>query len=201
MFMKYIKGFKIFKEQVDQPSIEATNQKIALERRWNDYKSKKSQIPLRVDNMIKNGDMRSIILQKDDLSKSKFKDLITNGSDQKVNEFTMAYLLFIIEQRKKWNDNNDKILKIEDEIKSISDTKTIEKDEIESNKKKVEALQKDLISLRTLQSNYNKSVMDKEKELENIYNRERRDLETEISISKNLDKKEDINEKNPPENK
>jgi chromosome segregation ATPase len=112
----------------------------------------------------------------------------------------MTYLLFIIEQRKKWNDNVEKIKKIEDEIKSISDSKPVEQEEIDLNKKKIEDLQKDLNTLRTLQNNYSKAVMDKEKELEDIYNKERKDLEVEISLSKNLDKKEESEEKNPTEN-
>jgi vacuolar-type H+-ATPase subunit I/STV1 len=187
--MKYIKGFKLFKEQTEPTkSMEVNNQKVALEKRWNDYKSKKSQIPTRVDNFLKTGDMQSITLQKDDLSKSPFKDLVTNGSDQTVNEFIMSYLLFIIEQRKKWQDTSEKIKKTETEIKTLSDSKPTEKEEIDENQKKIKGLQDQLSTYRQLQNNYNKSVMDKEKELENIYNQEKKELETEFSVSKNLDK-------------
>lgn len=186
--MKYIKGFNLFKEQIEtSKSVEVNNQKIALDKRWNDYKSKKGQIPTRVDNFIKNGDMKSVTLQKEDLEKSPFKDLVTSGSDQTVNEFIMTYLLFIIEQRKKLQDNIENIKKTEEEIKKLSESKPTERDEIEGNQKKSKDLQDQLNTYRQLQNNYNKSVIDKEKELENIYNKEKKELQTEIIISKKLD--------------
>lgn len=199
--MKYIKGFKLFKEQVEEQSktIQTTNQKTALEKRWNDYKSKKSQIPTRVDNLIKSGDMKSITIQKDDLSKSPFKDLVTSASDQTVNEFIMTYLLFIIEQRKKWQDNVDKIKSTEEEIKKLNDSKPTEKEEIDSNQIKIKDLQDKINIYRQLQNEYNKSVLDKEKELEDLYNKERKELETEITLAKSLDEKEVEPEKNTPQ--
>jgi len=190
--MKYIKEFKLFKEQVEEQSktIQVSNQKAALEKRWNDYKSKKNQIPARVDALLKQGDMKSVTLQKDDMANSPLKDLVTNGSDPTINEFTMTYLLFIIEQRKKWQNNNKKIIEVEEEIKKISTEKPVEKEEIDSNQKKLKVLQDQLNTYKQFQNQYNKSVMEREKEIEDLYNRERRELETEINLAKNLDKKE-----------
>ena len=41
--------------------------------------------------------------------------------------------------------------------------------------------------------------MDKEKELENLYNQELKELGLEINLAKNLDKKEEEPEKNTPQ--
>lgn len=191
-YMKYIKNYKLFKEAT---SLAIENEKKALEDRWNDFKSKKSSIPSRVDSFLKTGDMRSVNLQLEDLKKSSLKDLLTKGSDQTVNKYTMQYLNFVIGWRKKLNESQEEIKKHEVEIQNLSSSKPTDEEGKKTNDEKIKSLREKIMTLQKMQSEYNKSVMDKEKELENMYNDEKRELETELNLTKDLERKEEVEKK------